>query len=152
MSQKWTSVITEAVLAICGVIFFYMSYSFNDGGTSSYAGAGYYPMLVSGLITLFSITGIIHDLAGKGKNNTKKIDISRIKNVGYVVISIIIIVLFWQLLDLFYVGATLGVGMLLVTLNPKKATKKSLLIDAAIAVGMSIATFLIFELALKIYV
>ena len=64
----------------------------------------------------------------------------------------LIIVLFWQLLDLFYVGATLGVGMLLVTLNPKKATKKSLLIDAAIAVGMSIATFLIFELALKIYV
>ena len=73
MSQKWTSVITEAVLAICGVIFFYMSYSFNDGGTSAYAGAGYYPMLVSGLITLFSITGIIHDLAGKGKNNTKPI-------------------------------------------------------------------------------
>jgi hypothetical protein len=35
MSQKWTSVIAEGILAICGAIFFYMSYNFNDGAAAT---------------------------------------------------------------------------------------------------------------------
>lgn len=152
MSQKWTSIITEVVLAVCGIVFLYMSYNFNDGGTSLYAGAGYYPMLVSGLIIFFSITGIISDLFGKGKNNSKKIDISRIKNVGFVVIAIIIIVAVWQIFDLFYVGAAIGTGLLLISLDPKGISKKSVITSIIIAIGMSAATYVIFEFALKIHV
>ncbi len=152
MSKKWTSVATEIVLAVCGVVFFVMSYDFNDGGTSLYAGAGYYPMLISGLMALFSITGILTDLFGKEKDSKKTIDISRIQNVGFVVAAIAIILAFWQFLHLFYVGALIGVGMLLVLLDPKPKTAKRIGFLLAIAAGMTVATWLIFEMALKIHV
>lgn len=152
MSQKWTSVATQAVLAVCGIWFFIMSVGFNDGGTSVYAGAGYYPMLVSGLITLFSITGIISDIFGKGKANAKIIDLSHIKNVGLVAIAVAIIIAFWQFFDLFYIGAFVGMSMLLIYLNPNARTKKAILISLAIAVLMSVSTYVIFEFALQIHV
>ena len=152
MSRKWTSVVTEIVLAVCGAVFFFMAYNFNDGGTSVYAGAGYYPMLVSGLMVLFSVTGILTDLFGREKDSKKTIDISRIQNVGFVVAAIAIILAFWQFLGLFYVGALIGIGMLLILLDPKPRTRGRLGLMAAIALGMTAATWLIFEIALKIHV
>ncbi|MBR1408036.1 MAG: tripartite tricarboxylate transporter TctB family protein [Clostridia bacterium] len=152
MSKKWTSIVTEIVLAVCSLVFFIMAYNFNDGGTSVYAGAGYYPMLVSGLMALFSITGILTDLFGKEKNSRKTIDISRIQNVGFVITAIAIILIFWQFLGLFYVGAVIGVGMLLILLDPKPKTGKRIGMMLAIAVGMTAVTWLVFEIALKIHV
>lgn len=152
MSQKWTSVVTQAILGTCGIIFFVMSYCFNDGGTSIYASAGYYPMLVSGLIVLFSITGICSDLIGKEKTNEKKIDLSNIKNIGLVALALVIIITMWQILKLFYVGATIGVGILLIGLDPVKKDQKHIVRSVIIAVAMSIATYMIFEFALKIHV
>jgi hypothetical protein len=109
-------------------------------------------MLVSGLITVFSITGIISDVFGKGKDNTKKIDISRIKNVGFVIVATMIIIVMWQLLDLFYFGAAIGIGMLLILLDAKEKTKKSVITSLIIAVGMSAVSYALFEFALKIHV
>ena len=152
MSQKWTSVITEAVIAVLGIIFFVMAYRFDDNGGSLYASAGYYPMLVSGLITIFSVLGIFYDTSGKGKYNEKKIDISRIRNVGFMVLSVVIIVAAWQLLKLFYVGAFVGVGMLLIALDPKPKTPKSVAVALVIALGMCVASYVIFEHALHIHV
>lgn len=152
MSHKWTSVATEVVIAVCGAVFFWMAYNFDDGGGSLYAGAGYYPMLISGLITLFSIAGIIHDIFGKGKNNEKKIDISHIQNVGFVILAVVIIVAVWQLFHLFYAGGFVGIGLLLIALNPKEKTKKSIATALFIALGMCIASYIIFEYALHIHV
>lgn len=152
MSKKWTSIGTEIVLAICGIFFFILSYNFNDGGTSVYAGAGYYPMLVSGLLTLFSITGILTDLLGKEKNSKKVIDISRIQNVGFVVLAVAIILVLWHFFDLFYLGAFIGIGMLLILLNPKEKTKKVIVTSVLISLGMTAACYVFFELALHIHV
>ena len=152
MSTKWTSIVTEIVLAVCGIVFFVMASNFNDGGTSLYAGAGYYPMLVSGLIVLFSVTGILTDLFGKEKDSKKKIDISRIQNVGYVVAAVTIILVAWQFFGQFYIGAFIGVGMLLILLNPKPKTGRLIGTMLGIALGMTVAAWLVFEYALKIHV
>lgn len=152
MSHKWTSVATEVVIAVCGAVFFWMAYNFDDGSGSLYASAGYYPMLISGLLTLFSIAGIIHDLFGKNRDNKKRIDISHIQNVGFVVLSVVIIVVLWQLLNLFYVGGFAGTGILLIALDTKKKTKKSVIKSLLIALGMCMAAYIIFEYALHIHV
>ena len=109
-------------------------------------------MLLSGLITFFSVAGIIHDIFGKGRNDKKKIDISHIQNVGFVILAVVIIVAVWQLLHLFYIGGFIGIGLLLIVLNPKEKTKRTIATALFIALGMCIASYVIFEYALHIHV
>lgn len=152
MSKKWTSIVIEAILMVVGIAFMRMSLTFDDGGKSLYAGAGYYPMIISGLLTLFSVTGILTDLFGKKKTDTSKIDISRIKNVGTVAIAIVIIMVFWRLLHHFYIGSFIAISVLLVSLNPEKNTKKSVIRDVFLSLVLCVVAFLSFEYALKIHV
>jgi uncharacterized membrane protein len=125
-----------------------MAYKFNDGSTNAYVGAGYYPMLISAILTIFSITGILTDLFSKEKN-TKKVDLKNIKNVGLITAAAIIIVSFWQFFNLFYPAAFVSLCLLLIFLSEKMKNRKNIIVSLVTALVFVILAYIIFDILLK---
>jgi Na+/H+ antiporter NhaD/arsenite permease-like protein len=149
MSEKNVSITTQSITALLSIIFFLMSYKFNDGSTNAYVGAGYYPMLITGFMALFSITGIFSDLFGKDKDNKNKIGLTNVKNAGYVILAMLIIVMSWQF-DLFYPATFVALAILMISLSIKKKTKKSVIVNIITSFIFTASIYVVFDLLLKV--
>lgn len=151
MSKRAVSIATQAIIGIIGIIFFIKAYHFpSDSSGNAYIAAGYYPMLVCGLMTLFSVTGIYGELFGKEKENRQQLELGNKKNFIMVVVATVVIAGVWQVFNSFYLIGFLVFGAILLCLKPGKINGRKIGFSYGIAALFIGVLYLLFDILLKI--
>lgn len=140
MSYKIASYVSLIFFAGIGVVFF--TSSFNLPTASGQAiGPEYFPRLLSILLIIFCIISLITTMK-------KKEEHVEFANPRYIIFTIILSVIFiglWHMFGLFYIFAFVYMTILFYFYNQDKHSIKKALRYIAIALGMAIFLYVLFE-------
>ena len=111
-----------------------------EGLGSSTIGAKYFPNLLVVLLIILCVISFIQN----SKKPDRQVEINNIGLMGLTIVFTIIYFAAWQFLGFFYLVTAIYLWALLLLYTDQKNVK-STIICAVISVGLTFATFLIFE-------
>lgn len=140
MSYKIASYVSLIFFAIIGVLFFSSSLQLPEASGQT-IGPEYFPRLLSILLIIFCIISLL-------STKKKKEEHVEFKNPRYIIFTVLLSIVFiglWHMFGLFYIFAFGYMAILFYFYNQDKHSIKKALKYIAIALGMAIILYVLFE-------
>lgn len=148
MNFRKASIISLGVTFLLGIFFYVLSLELPMSMPGIAIGAGYYPRVLSGLLTLASAAGIVTNI--RKKDDGAKVPDMNVKLFFFVLVMAVILTAVWQFTYSFFPICTAVVLILLWVLNPEPAGRGKAVKTIAVAAVLVGVIYVLFSVILDL--